>query len=80
MTKNQLYVLRANLLNKMDVYVRKVIDDEDYFMAWLELGVPDEADEAELMEIAENEDDFNRICRVFADLIDDFAKEYGAEG
>ena len=69
MTKNELYVLRANLLGGMDAYVREVIDDEDWFMGWLELGVPDGANEAELMEIAEDEDDFNRICRVFADII-----------
>ena len=69
MTKNELYVLRANLLGGMDAYVREVIDDEDWFMGWLELGVPDGANEAELMEIAEDEADFNRICRVFADII-----------
>jgi hypothetical protein len=69
MSKNELYVLRANLLGGMDAYVREVIDDEDWFMAWLELGVPDGANEAELMEIAEDEADFNRICRVFADII-----------
>jgi hypothetical protein len=69
MSKNELYVLRANLLGGMDAYVREVIDDEDWLMAWLELGVPDGANEAELMEIAEDEADFNRICRVFADII-----------
>ena len=77
MTKNELYVLRANLLGGMDAYVREVIDDEDWFMGWLELGVPDGADEAELMEIAEDEADFNRICGVFADIISNFAEEYG---
>lgn len=77
MTKNELYVLRANLLGGMDAYVREVIDDENYFMGWLELGVPDGANEAELMEIAEDEADFNRICEVFANIISNFAEEYG---
>ena len=80
MTKDELYVLRANLLGGMDAYIREVIDDEDWLMEWLELGVPDGADEAELMEIAEDEVDFNRICGVFADVIDKFTEEYGAEG
>ena len=77
MTKNEIQVLRANLLGGMDAYVREVVDDEDYFMEWLMLGVPDGADEDELMEIAGDEDDFNRIARVFSDLIINFANEYG---
>ena len=80
MTKNELYVLRANILGGMDAYVREVIDDEDWFMGWLELSVPDGADEAELMEIAEDEADFNRICGVFAEIIGNYTEEYGAEG
>ena len=45
MSKNELYVLRANLLGGMDAYVREHLDDEEYFMEWLEMGVPDDADE-----------------------------------
>jgi len=77
MTKNEIQVLRANLLGGMDAYVREHLDDENYLMAWLELGIPDGADEEELMEIAEDEADFNRICGVFADIISNFAEEYG---
>lgn len=77
MTKNEIQVLRANLLGGMDAYAREHLDDENYLMEWLELGVPDGADEEELMEIAEDEEDFNRIARVFSDLIINFANEYG---
>jgi hypothetical protein len=77
MSKNEIQVLRANILGGMDAYVREHLDDENYFMAWLELGVPDGADEEELMEIAGDEEDFNRITRVFSDLIINFADEYG---
>lgn len=76
MTKNEIQVLRANLLGGMDAYVREHLDDEDYLMEWLEMGVPDGADEEELMEIAEDEKEFNRITRVFSDLIINFANEY----
>lgn len=77
MIKNEIQVLRANLLGGMDAYVRERLDDEDYLMMWLELGVPDGADEEELMEIAGDEEDFNRITRIFSDLIINFAEEYG---
>jgi len=76
MTKNEIQVLRANLLGGMDAYVREVVDDEDYFMEWLMLGVPDGADEEELMEIAGDEADFNRICKVFSHLINTFSEAY----
>lgn len=77
MTKNEIQVLRANLLGGMDAYVREHLDDEDYLMEWLEMGVPDGADEEELMEIAEDEEEFNRISAYFGSLIGAFAKEYG---
>ena len=76
MTKNELHVLRANLLGGMDAYVREHIDDEDYFMEWLGLGVPDDADVDTLMAIAGDEEDFNRIVTEFAHLLNTFAEEY----
>lgn len=77
MTKNELYVLRANLLGGMDAYVREHISDENYFMEWLELGVPDDASEDTLIEIAGDEKEFNRIVTEFASLLNIFAEEYG---
>ena len=77
MTKNEVQVLRANILGGMDTYMREVVDDEDYFMAWLELGVPDGADEEELMEIAGDEKEFNRIADIFSNIISNFTEEYG---
>ena len=38
-------------------------------MRWLMVGVPDGCDEEELMEIAEDEDEFLRICNVWNNLI-----------
>lgn len=77
MTKNEIHVLRANLLGGMDAYVREHINDEDYIMEWLALGVPDDADEDTLMEIAGDEADFNRIVTEFASLLNIFAEECG---
>lgn len=77
MTKNEIQVLRANLLGGMDAYVREVVGDEDYFMEWLMSGVPDDADEDTLIEIAGDEEEFNRICIVFSHLINIFTEAYG---
>ncbi len=77
MNKNEIQVLRANLLGGMDAYVREHLDDENYLMEWLELGVPDGADEEELMEIAGDEEEFNRITDIFSNIISNFAEEYG---
>ena len=77
MTKNEIQVLRANLLGGMDAYVREVVDDEDYFIEWLEMGVPDDADEDTLMEIAGDEEEFNRIAKGFGNIINDFVEDYG---
>lgn len=77
MTKNEIQVLRANLLGGMDAYMREAVDDEEYLMSWLAYGVPDGADEDELMEIAEDEDEFCRIAKVFGNIINDFVEDYG---
>ena len=77
MTKNEIQVLRANLLGGMDTYIREVVEDEEYLMSWLAYGVPDDADEDTLMEIAGDEEEFNRIVTEFASLLNIFAEEYG---
>ena len=77
MTKNEIQVLRANLLGGMDAYTRAVIDDEEYLMSWLAYGVPDEASEEDLMEIAGDEEEFNRIAKVFGNILNDFVEDYG---
>lgn len=69
MTKNEIQVLRANLLGGMDTYIRQAVGDEDFFMEWLAYGVPDDADEDTLMEIAEDEFEFERICIRFARIL-----------
>lgn len=77
MSKNEIQVLRANLLGGMDAYIRAIVDDEEYLMSWLAYGVPDEASEEDLMEIAEDEDEFCRIAKVFGNILNDFVEDYG---
>ena len=61
-------VLRANILGGMDCYIRD-LEDEDILEPWLMCGVPDGCTEEELMEIAEDVDDFRSIVKEFAKLI-----------
>ena len=63
--------LRMNLLGGMNSYIIDVIGDEDIYERWWMVGVPDGADEDTLREIAEDEEEFNRICKVFGNLIND---------
>ena len=76
MTKNEIQVLRANLLGGMDAYMRAAIDDKEYLMSWLAYGVPDEASEEDLMKIAGDEEEFNRIAEVFGSIINNLFEDY----
>lgn len=69
-------VLRANILGGMNDYILNVVGDEDTFDIWWTDGVPDECDENELMEIAEDEEEFNRICYLFGNLINGFHEQF----
>ena len=60
--------LRAKLMREMDNYIRDNVDDEDLFMYWLQDGVPDEADDAMLFELAEIESCWMNIINAFAYL------------
>jgi hypothetical protein len=61
-------VLKANILGGMNSYILG-LGDEDILEPWLMCGVPDGCTEEELMEIAEDDDEFRRIAKEFAKLI-----------
>ena len=63
-------LLRANLLGGMNAYIID-LGDEDIYEVWWALGVPDECSEEMLMDIAEDEQEFNRISLVFGKIIND---------
>ena len=60
--------LRAKLMREMDTYIRENVGDEDLFMYWLQEGVPDEADDEMLLELAEIESCWMNIINAFAYL------------
>ena len=57
--------LRAKLMREMDNYIRENVDDEDLFMYWLQDGVPDEADDGMLLEIATIENCWLNVINAF---------------
>lgn len=65
MTKNEIEILRANLLGGMNAYVRDVIKDEDILNYWFIMGIPKNATEENLMWIARDEECFTDVCRTF---------------
>ena len=71
MTRNELEVLRMNLVGGMNEYV-KCMNDENAYMAWIMI-VPDEATEEDLQDIAEDDEMFQEVVELFNKLI----KRYG---
>lgn len=66
---------RFDVLKGMDTII-KSMNDESAYTAWIYI-IPDEADDDELMEIAEeDEESFNDACKLFAKLVKKYMK-YG---
>lgn len=65
MPYNELIQLRMNMLGGMNSYVLEQIGDEDVTMYWWQEGVPDGADEDDLRSIAEDEESWTHICKIF---------------
>ena len=62
---------RIELMKQMDTYVRDTIGDDEILGLWLEEGLPDGYNEADLMEIALDDevwfwiiDTFRRCCNL----------------
>lgn len=73
--ENEKIYLRKILLDTMDTYIKNVIGDEDAFIVWNILGVPDESDDDMLTSIAEDIEDFIRIVKTFGKLLDDYEED-----
>lgn len=73
MTRNELEVLRMNLVGGMNEYV-KCMNDENAYMAWIMI-VPDEVTEEDLQDIAEDDKQFNDVCILFGKLIKAFGDD-----
>lgn len=74
MTKEDLKVLRMNLVGGMNEYIKCLNDETAYYDYWIEL-VPDEATEDDLESIAEDDELFNDTCELFGKLIKRFGDD-----
>lgn len=64
---SELKKIRINLLKQMNEYICEM-GDEEIWMDWITLGVPDEPSEDDYEFIAENDDEWNDICNLFGRL------------
>ena len=65
---NKLIQERITLLKQMDNYIRE-IGDEEIWMDWIAVGVPDEATEEDYEFMAEDEKIWRETCEIFGELI-----------
>ena len=66
-THNDLIQLRKKLLKEMNKYIIEM-GDEEIWMDWITLGVPDAPSEDDYDFIAENDDEWNDVCGLFGRL------------
>lgn len=64
--------LKMNLLGGMNTYILDVLGDEDIMDIWFRGGLPDECNEDTLREIADDDDEFKRICLLFGNIVDTY--------
>ena len=67
MTRKELVELRINFLWDFHKYIIE-LGDEEIYLAWIEEGVPDEPDEDIMREIAEDDEQWVDVVKVFSRL------------
>lgn len=50
-------------------------DDEEIYYDWITVGVPDEPSKYDIESIADNENDYNEVRRVFANLLHSYIED-----
>ena len=68
MPREELIQTRIELLKQMNQYIIN-IGDEEIWMDWITLCVPDEATEDDYQYMAEDSSTWNYTCKIFGDLI-----------
>lgn len=67
-TREELIKTRIALLKQMNKYIID-LGDEEIWLHWISVGVPDEPSENDYEFIAENEDEWIDTCKVFGQLV-----------
>ena len=60
---------KQNLVRKMDAYIKNEITDEDDLYSWITYGVPDCPSESDYDFIADDDEEYSSLCRLFVSLI-----------
>lgn len=67
-THEELIKTRITLLKQMHEYIIN-LGDEEIWMHWICVGVPDEPSEDNYKFIAENEEEWLDVCKIFGQLV-----------
>lgn len=65
---------REQFLRQMDKYICEEIGDEECWETWIAVGVPDCATNEDYKFIAQNDEEWFRICKLFGNLIEGYDK------
>ena len=69
MKKDDLTLLKANILGGLNELMKEYAETDENWLHWLTYGVPDECDEDLLMDIAEDDEQFKNILYTATNLI-----------
>ena len=64
-TREEIVGIRVDILKDMNKYVLEKISDEELIYYWLEEGIPDCPSDDDFLFIAEDDEEWERICSVF---------------
>lgn len=70
-TRKEIVEIRVDILKDMNKFVLEKIYDEELIFHWLEEGIPDCPSDDDFLFIAENDEEWERICSVFAWVVKD---------
>ena len=70
-TREEIISIRVDTLKGMNKYVLEKINDEELIFHWLEQGIPDCPSDDDFLFIAEDDEEWERVCSVFAWVVKD---------
>lgn len=68
-TRKEIVNIRVNTLKDMNKFILENIYDEELIFYWLEQGVPDCPSDDDFYFIAENDEEWERVCSIFGKIV-----------
>lgn len=66
-SRKEIVTIRKRLAEEMNTYIIEM-GNESIWMTWITGGIPDEPDEEDFVFVAENDDEWNNLCKLFGKL------------